>query len=111
MDTIQHAYAGYLISLVLCNSLIFIAIMVFFGILPDLGGWLEKLIYKDNTRWNWYLYLHTNYWLCLIPSYGMHILLDKFTHGKGKRWWILKERLWLEILVWTILILIHILVL
>lgn len=103
MDTISHAVGGYLLgNLLLCPIPICI-LLAFFGLLPDLIGWLEKITKHDPDAWNWYVWAHSMNILWVIPSYSLHCILDKYTHGKGKRWWIKSERLWAEILYWCIL--------
>ena len=56
----------------------------------------------------------TSSWLLTLSAgcfgYAVHLLLDKQTHGAGKRWWIFGERLWAEMLVWGVLIMITLLV-
>ena len=42
------------------------------------------------------------WWLRWLPPYGLHLFLDKHTHGTGKRWWVWRERLWLEIVGWIV---------
>ena len=112
MDTVQHiAWAAPItqgINLLIPLGEWFWPIMIilgFFGALPDLIGWLEKIYYKDHSRWNWYLWAHNYPWyLSLVPTYTLHLLLDSFTHDEGSRWWIPGEGLHYEIISWLILI-------
>lgn len=107
MDTVQHTAQGYIVGKLISSicgfmeefAYIFILINTVGGFLPDAIGWLEKIVFKDSSRWNWYQWAH-NYKnpLNLVPGYLLHIFLDTFTHGKNKRWWIKEENLHLEIL-------------
>jgi len=102
MDILQHSVQGGLITSVITNDPYIIATGAALGALPDIIGYAEKLIFK-NESWQWYLAAHKLKWYYLwcLP-YSLHIILDKFTHGDGKRWWKLKERLWLEIVGWIL---------
>lgn len=63
------------------------------GVMPDLVGWLEKVI-KNRYVWNWYKYCHRLHWsnpFIYFPQGLFHILQDVHTHGEGKKWWIPKE--------------------
>lgn len=51
------------------------------------------------------------HWLSFLPPITLHILLDKFTHGNGKRWYAGKwyeyfykwrERMWVEVITWAV---------
>jgi len=105
MDTISHAVGGYLISASFGLHMEINIASAIFGALPDIIGYAEKIIKKDNLAWSWYEKAH-NEWipLMIIPSYGFHVLLDSFTHGEGMKWWKKDERLWMEILYWIILV-------
>lgn len=107
MDSIQHSFAGYLMAFVFFSNIYLILICILLGAIPDLMGWLEKVVYHDPKAWSWYAKIHYEWWpLWFIPPIGLHVFLDRLTHGPGKRWWVWKERLWLEILAWLILIVI-----
>jgi hypothetical protein len=121
MDTVQHVAHGILISeitLKICEasnsySVVLLTVLYFLNVtaslLPDLIGWLEKIKHNDNSKWNWYKKVHEislDNFLIYIPGGLLHIWLDSFMHGEGKRWWIWNERLWLEILGWIITLLI-----
>lgn len=122
MDTVQHTAHGILISEItikICTAvntevdMFFLSVLYFINVvasfLPDLIGWLEKLYYKNNSKWNWYKKVHTiseTNFLIYIPGSLLHIILDTFVHGDGKRWWVWNERLWVEILGWLLTILV-----
>jgi membrane-bound metal-dependent hydrolase YbcI (DUF457 family) len=110
MDTINHAVWGYALAKGLEGSLgfesgAFEAGMMFAGALPDVIGFAEKVIKNDYKTYKWYNKAH-NDWKLLrwLPPYGLHIGLDKLTHGEGQRWWYWKERLWFEVLSWLMVI-------
>lgn len=110
MSTPQHAIhsfiMGYILSIFLIStmSIPIIGLFIFFGIFPDIVPAIEnKSINADKwEKWDWYKKLHKINILCIIPSFGLHILLDKYTHGHGRRWWIKSERLIYEIVGWII---------
>jgi hypothetical protein len=87
------------------GNIYIIIICIILGMLPDIIGWAEKIIYNNPYAWEWYGKIHRDWWwLWWIPPIGLHVLLDRFTHGIGKRWWVLKERLWMEVLVWIVML-------
>lgn len=105
MDTLSHAVGGFLITASFNAPIEVNIASAILGALPDVIGAVEKLVKKDSAQWNWYEKAHYKWkWLWLIPSYGLHILLDSFTHDEGKKWWKPKERLWAEMLYWIILV-------
>lgn len=104
MDIIAHTISGFLLGFLVGGPLWFNLILAFFGALPDIIGYIEKIIKKNNQAWTWYEWAHECNIFCLIPSYCLHLILDMYTHGEGKRWWIKKERLWLEIFYWIFLL-------
>lgn len=68
------------------------------GGLPDIpfnSGWYEKAHAGQISkvmRW--------------IPGWGLHLWIDKHTHGEGKRWWVWNERMWVEPVGWAMVVLI-----
>jgi len=105
MDTISHAVAGYLMAEAINAPLEIKILSAFIGALPDIIGEAEKHFKQDATVWNWYDKAHYNWWvLWIFPPYGFHVILDSFTHTEGKRWWKPKERLWMEVVFWIILL-------
>lgn len=112
MDTGMHAAHGALMMAIFTNDPWYILISAIVGALPDLVGWAEKLINKGPNDGGWYEISHAppGYWpwlslLKCTPPYCLHIWLDRFTHGEGKRWWVKGERLSWEIWGWVITIL------
>ncbi len=80
-----------------------VVIGVLFGALPDLIGAHGNYVAQD--RWEQYTRAHRGdvaNILQYVPMYGLHLYLDEVTHGIGIRWWVLHERLWLEILLWIL---------
>ncbi len=110
-DTISHATQG---GLILLGPFIYRirrriwlwvlgAIGAFFGALPDLLGAYGYLIRHDHM--GLYQSAHTGAIasvLQYVPMYWLHLRVDSVTHGPMHRWWIMGERLWLELLFWTI---------
>jgi hypothetical protein len=110
MDTLQHAYDGYVIAKAievitgvdLPGAAEFGSALV--GALPDLIGEAERVIKHDVPRlfgraaselpmrsglWNWYNLVHTGmkngkrtwwWYIRFVPQWGKHILKDRFTH-------------------------------
>lgn len=75
----------------------------FFGALPDLLGAYGNLVRGD--RWRLYVSAHSGRIgaiLRYVPMYWLHLFIDSFTHGPGKRWWIWNERLWIETALWGV---------
>ena len=73
-----------------------------FGALPDLFGAYGNLVRHD--QWKLYMSAHAGSLeqiLRYIPMYWLHLFVDSFTHGPGKRWWIWNERLWIEVALWV----------
>jgi hypothetical protein len=105
MDIVMHGTHGGIIRYLMFKSTWAFIIGFIEGILPDLIGYVEKIIKKDNKKWEWYVKIHlplpaeyVGYVLFFQPI-ALHIFLDSFTHHK-KKWW--KELLWLEILLWVV---------
>jgi hypothetical protein len=74
----------------------------FFGALPDLFGAYGNIVRHD--QWKLYMSAHAGSMgqiLRYIPMYWLHLFVDSFTHGPGKRWWIWNERLWIEVTLWA----------
>lgn len=113
MDTVNHSMHGVLMAETLrlsCDidsAIPIIIISAVVGAMPDILGWLEKLIKHDENAWTWYLKAHrldhTN-WFIYFPPSALHIWLDSFCHGENNRWWIWNEKLWMEVLSWIITI-------
>jgi len=89
-------------------------IFIFFGALPDLPKWF------GDTGWRLYLWLHYDEpdvvpdWLWklhlpiifrFIPTYGAHILMDLWVHHEPDRYWIWREGMYREVLVWAVIFL------
>jgi hypothetical protein len=110
-DTICHATQGGLMALapfiartrkkVWIWTLFLTGALV--GALPDLIGAYGNLIRRDH--WRFYNYAHAGPMgeiLRYVPMYWLHLFVDSYTHGPGKRWWIWDERLWLEVALWGV---------
>jgi len=73
------------------------------GMLPDVIGAYGNIIENDN----WKLYRRAHHGdieqvLRYVPMYSLHLYLDSEMHGEGRRWWRYDERLWLEIVLWVV---------
>lgn len=82
---------------------ILVGLGVFFGTLPDLIGAYGNVIKHDH----WTLYRNAHFGaikdvLQYVPMYSLHLYLDTQMHGPGHRWWRWDERLWLEVLLWIV---------
>lgn len=110
-DTICHGVQGGLLVAVLIQKWmrrkaalwILVIAGVLFGTLPDIIGAYGNLIEHDH----WALYRRAHFGdikdlLQYIPMYWMHLQFDGIMHGPGHRWWKVDERLWLEIVLWLI---------
>jgi hypothetical protein len=76
---------------------------VFLGALPDLIGAHGNFVEYDN--WGEYVLAHQGEIADVfkyVPMYGLHLFLDRYTHGEGIRWWVAGERLWLETVLWFV---------
>ncbi|HUI09347.1 MAG TPA: hypothetical protein VL221_03410 [Bacteroidota bacterium] len=110
-DTICHATQGGLLMLAPFIARIrkkawlwtLGAVGAFFGALPDIVGAYGIIIRGD--QWRLYNVAHFGKLkriLQYVPMYSLHLYVDSFTHGPGKRWWEWNERLWLEVLLWVV---------
>ncbi len=110
-DTISHATQGGLLLLgpfiarIRRRTWLWILALTggFFGALPDLIGVYGRVIENDH----WALYRSAHYGaiadiLQYVPMYWLHLSVDNVTHGPEHRWWIMGERLWLELLFWSV---------
>ena len=110
-DTVCHGVQGGLMlvawlrrwikSKVLLWSIV--ALGVFFGTLPDLIGAYGNFI--DHDHWTLYRNAHfgdIKQVLQYVPMYWLHLYLDTLMHGPGHRWWKYDERMWLEVTLWVI---------
>ena len=110
-DTICHATQGGLMMLAPFIARIRRKVWIwalalagaFFGALPDLFGAYGNMVRHD--QWKLYISAHAGQRgeiLRHIPMYWLHLFVDSFTHGAGKRWWVWNERLWVEIALWAV---------
>jgi hypothetical protein len=110
-DTFSHATQGGLLLLgpflhrIRRKAWLFLLALVggLFGALPDLIGAYGNFIEHDH----WALYGSSHHGaiaqvLQYVPMYWLHLRIDSITHGPQHRWWILGERLWLEVVFWTL---------
>jgi hypothetical protein len=73
--------------------------MAIMGGAPDFIGWLEKKIKQNDCLWNWYKWTHSyKIWQILIPTWALHIFVDKYFHNTGGGW--NKYALPVEIILW-----------
>lgn len=101
MTTLNHSAQGFLISYLIWNNPVFIAIAVYLSIRAD----VEKFFYGEGKDdWNGKYYeLHQLSWENLIiPFHNLHILEDFLVHKKtgGMNKWYIP----LEILTWIIIV-------
>lgn len=109
MDTISHSIHGVIIYRILDLWVIpdgnyweAYLLFAFMGALPDLIGYYGNLRDSDYSLYN---EVHALKWtnpIVYLPPALLHVFLDSFTHGAGKRWWVFTERLYLYI--WNIII-------
>jgi len=110
-DTICHATQGGLLLLAPFIARIrkkawiwtIGAVGAFFGALPDIVGAYGLMVRGD--QWRLYNIAHFGKLkrvLEYVPMYWLHLYVDSFTHGNGKRWWAWDERLWVEVALWLI---------
>lgn len=110
-DTISHATQGGLLLLgpfiarIRRRTWLWILTLIggFFGALPDLIGAYGN--YIDHDHWALYRSAHSGAIaniLQYVPMYWLHLRIDSISHGPNHRWWIMGERLWLEVLFWTV---------
>ncbi len=110
-DTISHATQGGLLLIgpfihrIRRKAWLWVLAFIggFLGALPDLIGAYGNFIRHDH----WTLYLSSHQGriasvLQYVPMYWLHLRIDSVTHGPNHRWWIMGERLWLEIVFWTV---------
>ena len=107
MDIINHAAFGYVMPKLFKktrNKVWLIILFVLMGVLPDVIGWIGLEINGDYAVYNiahaWWIPLN------LFPSYGLHVLLDSFTHGNPFYWWrgwglVFEVTSWL-VVIWLI---------
>lgn len=125
-DLIQHGFIGKIIALVFVailsaigitigNSVLhyFLITMFIAGALPDFSYLWDWNKYGLPIRYEAYHMTHVyltrwkvHIWLPWAWAYNAHILYDRLTHDKGKRWWVPTEFLIFWILIWIIIILI-----
>lgn len=98
---------GFLLSYIPTKKISIGIIGALISSIPDIGGEIKAHIFKD--KYKFYDSCHfgkINKYLKWLPIWGLHTFQDKFLHGEGKRWWVLKERGWYEIFTWIINLLI-----
>lgn len=97
-------------SLAMTNPIILLMVLclgavgAYYSTLPDVYGYAGG---SASGKWDLYNNAHnqspTNnkvyHKYVDNPLYFLHVWQDIFTHKPGHRWWILKEGLWLEILM------------
>lgn len=74
-----------------------------FGALPDLVG-AYGILFRDD-RWSLYNVAHFGKLRAIlkyVPMYWLHLKVDSYTHGTGRRWWVWDERLWVEVTLWVV---------
>jgi len=124
MDTLQHGVAGLALSRVFGLSVEESIVIAIAGGGADIIGWVGRKL-GDENDWSVYnqahsfenfsygcvvmialmLLLHSFVPILCAGAYGLHLLLDSFTHTKGREWWVWKGgTLWAEILVWAVLV-------
>ncbi len=110
-DTVCHATQGGLLLLAPFLGLlkkklwlwILVGVGAFFGALPDALGVWGTFIQHDH--WRLYGSAHSGaiaHVLQYVPMYGLHLAVDSVTHDPGKRWWFWNERLWMDLLLWMV---------
>jgi hypothetical protein len=110
-DTICHATQGGLVMLAPFIARIrrrrwlwtLAGAGAFFGALPDIVGAYGNVVRHDH--WRLYVSAHAGPLgeiLRYVPMYWLHLFVDSFTHGPGRRWWVWDERLWVEVTLWMV---------
>jgi len=110
-DTICHATQGGLLMLapfiarIRKRTWLWIlgGVGAFFGALPDIVG-AYGLVVRDD-QWRLYSVAHfgkLKQVLQYVPMYWLHLYVDSYTHGTGRRWWVWDERLWVEVSLWLV---------
>lgn len=115
MDTLNHGVQSFLITaipvtLITSGTAGLVAGAVFgvIGMLPDIiGEYFAHYREKDGFKYKKYAELHSLNFLNLpekiiLFSWYLHIVQDSFLHITGRRWWVLNERGYYEILMWFI---------
>lgn len=116
MDVINHTTQGFLVTaipatLITGEPTTGIILGSLYGVIaamPDIiGEWYAHFKEKDGYKYFMYNRFHDLKLMnigtrIILISWYLHILQDSFLHTNGKRWWILKERGWYEILTWII---------
>src|SRR5512132_1527988 len=110
-DAISHATQGGLLLLgpfiSRIRGRVWLWVLAFiggmFGALPDLLGAYGNFVEHDH----WALYRSAHHGaiahiLQYVPMYWLHLRIDTITHGPQHRWWIMGERMWMEVVLWTI---------
>ena len=109
MDSLNHFAAAYIMTKAFNLSEPVNIASGIIGALPDLIGFAEKVIKWDKNAWSWYNKAHKGWkWLRWIPQWGLHIWLDKHSHEPGQKWWKFRERFWLEVWTWDIVLFIYV---
>jgi hypothetical protein len=97
---IQGGITAYPVKLIDPTAFIITA-AVFGGIsvVPDLYGEYKARVKKDGYAWyNSAHYGKINKYMRWFPGWGLHTKQDSFLHTIGKRWWIVEEWLWYEVM-------------
>ena len=96
MDILNHTVGGFLLGYYPTQSLTV-------GIASGLIASVPDIIPLITCDYKLYDKIHQfKHWMSWIPPITLHVFLDKFGHGEGKRWWVWKERMWLELGTWVI---------
>lgn len=121
MDTLNHATTGFLLGYIPTQNYVVGGVCAVVGILPDVVADLHSLgkpKWTEFSKW-WYDSAHSYklWYLNILPPALLHIFLDRFCHGEGKRWYAVdnnwhyfnpfkwfRERVWMETLSWLILL-------
>lgn len=109
MDFINHATQGFIAHYLIGfpfgehAALIFGITGAIIGAYPDVVGECFAVFHDDGYEmYNDFHKGEHNQQLKWIPAWGLHTWQDSFLHDVGKRWWVLEERAWYEMLSWFI---------
>lgn len=81
MTTPNHAVMTFIISRALGLPTWASLACAFDAMMPDIIGYAEKKIKKDDNLWRWYVYCHTfHWWQLFLPEWLLHTTLDSLTH-------------------------------